>query len=454
MANNPSNAAGEGAPQRPGRTVDPVLSSGSMGNGEREGLGFPLWLATACIFFSAGVGTGGWVASIPRICRDFALSTAALGTGLPAIAGGSLIATVFVPLVVKRIGAARASIFCAILFMFSVVGPTLSGGFPILILPFLALGITCGATEICMNAYASAAEQTRGRPVMSSFHASQTVGMLVGVGLGGAIAGLGGSTTSGAIGAAALMGMSLIIATIIMWQRNQFRQVPEAPAAAKVARDASLAPAVSAASSSPPTAVIARMRSFMTLPKIPAAVLVLGITLGIASLMQNGVADWGGVYCVRVLQLSDALAGSGFSCLLVAIVFSRLVGDSLVARLGPIVIIQCGAVLVAVGYVTVWLAPSVLVACLGFIVVGLGLGNLNPVIFGLLGRASSHPAKAISMGMAINYLCAMAGPVLIGFLAECYGLRQAFLGLVVAAMLVATVLATLIKRTGVARSGP
>jgi dipeptide/tripeptide permease len=117
-------------------------------------------------------------------------------------------------------------------------------------------------------------------------------------------------------------------------------------------------------------------------------------------------------------------------------------------------IVRCGASLVAIGYLTVMLAPSIFVASLGFIIVGLGLGNLNPVIFGLLGRTSSHPARAISMAMAINYVCAMAGPVLIGLLAQSYGLRQAFLSLAVAALLVATVLTTLIKRTGVARSGP
>jgi MFS family permease len=450
-----SSSSSSSVPQRSGTVDDAISSSDPVVAGSMK-VGFPLWFATACIFFSAGVATGGWVASIPRLCRDLALSTAALGSGLPAIAGGSLIATIFASVAVKRLGAARASIICAALFMFSVIGPTLVCGFPILILPFLALGMTSGATDICMNAYASQVERGGQRPLMSSFHASQTLGMLVGVGVGGATAGLGGTTTMGSIWVACLMGTTLTVAGLIMWRRNQFRDAPGFPPVAQSNGDKVLSAESAAPCSRLRRPLLAAIRTMGTLrlSVIPTAVLVLGIALGMASLMQNGVADWGGVYCVTELGMSDALSGSGFSCLLIAIAFSRLLGDGLVMKFGPIMIVRCGALLVAIGYLTVMLAPSIFVASLGFIIVGLGLGNLNPVIFGLLGRTSSHPARAISMAMAINYVCAMAGPVLIGLLAQSYGLRQAFLSLAVAALLVATVLTTLIKRTEVARSGP
>lgn len=456
MASESNSASGGfgdrgGGPTGPG-VVNDGISPSEPAVVKSVNVGFPLWFATACIFFSSGVAIGGWVASIPRICRDLALSTAALGTGLPAIAGGSLIATIFASAAVKRMGAARASVASAVLFMFCVIGPTLAVGFPVLILPFLALGMASGATDICMNAYASQVEQKGQRPLMSSFHAAQTLGMLVGVGVGGAIAGLGGTTTMGSIGVACLMGTTLTVASAIMWGRNQFRADPCLPT--KAERPSS-PPAATAVGASPRTSkrLLSALRT-LHLPTLSTAILVLGIALGTASLMQNGVADWGGVYCVTELGMSDALSGSGFSCLLVAIALSRLLGDALVVRFGPTTIIRGGALLVCGGYFTVMLAPSMFVASLGFIIVGLGLGNLNPVIFGLLGRTASHPARAISMAMAINYVCAMAGPVLIGLLAQSYGLRQAFLSLAVAALLVATVLTPLIKRTAVARSGP
>ena len=448
MANNSSNKADPGTP------IGVTSAAGELPQTFRAGeVGFFLWLATALLFFSAGTGLGGWVSTLPRLCRALPLSSAMLGVALPAIAVGSLFATVLTSRLVKRWGAARACIGIALFYMASILGPTLAGGFPILMLPLLAMGFGCGALDICLNTYASGLEQRAGRPLMSSFHAAQALGALAGLSLGGLIAGFGGSPQVGTLGPVTMMFVSLSVATGMLRYGGQFVPPAHTPETPSSVSDDAPAEALRASQmpQTPQTQPISTSRHWLALS--PTAML-FGIALGLAAILQNGVADWSGVYCITVLHTTDAIAGSGFACLLAAMALSRLVGDWLVVKLGPMVVLRGSAVLVAVGYIVALEMPSLVGACLGFVIVGLGIGNLNPVIFGLLGRSDGHPAKAISVAMGIGYIWAMTGPLLIGFLAERYGLRLSFLSLAAIAMLFAIVIVWLIGRTGATRSRP
>jgi len=92
----------------------------------------------------------------------------------------------------------------------------------------------------------------------------------------------------------------------------------------------------------------------------------------------------------------------------------------------------------------VLLAPNVLVADVGMVMIGLGLSNIVPVAFSAAGRMQG--TLGIAMAGTTGYGGFMAGPPLIGATAEAVGLRLALLlvlgGLLVVAALAGAVAAT------------
>lgn len=129
------------------------------------------------------------------------------------------------------------------------------------------------------------------------------------------------------------------------------------------------------------------------------------------------VALWGaGRLCDRwssrrVVSVA-APASASYAVLTVAMTATRFFGDRLRSRFGPVWTIQRATATGTVGYVVVIAAPSVPAAGLavgyaGWLLVGLGLAMVVPLVF------------------AFGYVGMLAGPSVIGPLAEATSLRVA-----------------------------
>jgi MFS family permease len=105
----------------------------------------------------------------------------------------------------------------------------------------------------------------------------------------------------------------------------------------------------------------------------------------------------------------------------------RLGGDPVVARFGPVRTVRAGCLLAAAGLVACVGAPAPTVAVIGFGLVGVGVANVVPTLFGAAGRLPGLPAgMALSAVAMPGYAGFLAGPPLLGFVAEVSGLRWAF----------------------------
>jgi len=119
-------------------------------------------------------------------------------------------------------------------------------------------------------------------------------------------------------------------------------------------------------------------------------------------------------------------------------------GDYSIGDLGSIFVMQGFAglilfsvyVLMALGLAAALVIPSAVIAIIALALAGIGIGNAAPILFAGGGRLEPDaPGRGIAAVTTLGYAGFLAGPPLIGFVAELTGLTAA-LGLVVLASLV------------------
>jgi hypothetical protein len=162
--------------------------------------------------------------------------------------------------------------------------------------------------------------------------------------------------------------------------------------------------------------------------------------LAFLALFSEGVLlDWSAVYARNVARVSVAMAPLAFASFALCMAAGRFLGDLLIARLGPIEVLRSGAILIALGVgipVVIPLWPAVLI---GFAIVGFGIANLVPILFGVAGRAhKSGAGPGLATVTTLGWLGFLSGPPVIGFLPAFAGLPSAFIIVVIFATIIAT----------------
>ena len=121
-------------------------------------------------------------------------------------------------------------------------------------------------------------------------------------------------------------------------------------------------------------------------------------------------------------------AGVGYTLFVIAMAIARLMGDRMVERFGRARVLVTGMLLNIGTLVAMVLTDSPVVLFASLFVMGLGIANIAPV---LISAASSvkgcDPTAAITTVTTIGYGGLMAGPALLGFIAQHKSLETAFL---------------------------
>jgi Na+/melibiose symporter-like transporter len=145
------------------------------------------------------------------------------------------------------------------------------------------------------------------------------------------------------------------------------------------------------------------------------------------NLTEGAMADWAAVYFREVLHAAPWLTGYGFAAYAFWMAAGRFAGDALLMRYNNRKILHIGGVLVAVGLLLSVILPYTPIVLLGFALVGAGVSLGAPILYGSSARA---PGMAPGAGLAVLNTFAMAGflagPTLIGFIANHLGLPIAF----------------------------
>ena len=362
-----------------------LLSSSAKINASR--------LAVLAAFFVNGALIATWVSRIPAIQEKLDLSEGMLGLVLLGMGVGVLTAL---------------SIAGGLIARFSSKKVTISAGFAMCImLPFLPLmpsppalwialflfGAATSTMDVAMNDQAVLVEQRAGRPLMSSFHASFSIGALVGALMGAAVAWLTLGPFLHFILAAVLFAFVILIFS------RALLQVEAKPT---------------------------KGESLFRLP--PKVIWPLGAIAFCAAIGEGAMADWSAVFLNQSLKSTAAFAALGFAAFSLTMTIGRLLGDRLAAKFGSVSIVRLGGLLSALGLLTAILTPQPFVVLIGFAAVGAGLANVIPLTFSAAGKLTQLPTGVGIAGVAaIGYAGFLAGPPMIGLVAEATSLRIALL---------------------------
>ena len=106
---------------------------------------------------------------------------------------------------------------------------------------------------------------------------------------------------------------------------------------------------------------------------------------------------------------------------------SRFLGDSILARLGNRTVLTASGFIALSGLCILLLAPAAWIALVGFVFVGLGAGNIVPILFRLAGAQNTMPKSlAVAALTTAGYAGMLVGPAAVGFLSNGMGLHNAF----------------------------
>ncbi|MEU8489259.1 MFS transporter [Streptomyces sp. NPDC048641] len=359
-------------------------------------------VATFVYFVLCGTLMGTWVVHIPAIEDRVGISHATLGGLLVLLGLGAFIGMQVAGRLTDRLGARVVVPAGGVLCGAALVLPGLARDPWTLAGALLVFGFCNGCLDVSMNAHAVHVEKSYGRPVMSGFHATFSVGGVLAalVGAGAASAGL-----SPAAGMAAMGVIGIVIALV-----SARALLPAAPTAAgtDVIEEGESAPTAKGRS--------ARGRIWLL------AALALMIML-----CEGAANDWSALHLKDVLGAPASVAAFAYGTFAATMTIGRLLADRLVARFGPMAILRYGAATAAVGITVVAFSPWMWAAFLGWALFGLGLSGCVPQLFSAAGHADPAAAGAnVSRVAGLGYVGMLAGPAVIGWLTHLVALNHAF----------------------------
>lgn len=348
--------------------------------------------AVALVFLVHGAVTGSFATRIPWIQEHTGLAPGRLGLALAFPAIGAALAMPLAGRISHRFGARTALRGLLALWTLSLVLPALSPGLYALCPALLVYGAASGMADVAMNALGVETEDRLGRPIMSGLHGMWSVGALLGSAAGTVAAHAGWDARLHLAGAALVL------------------TVPGALACRGVLDLRS-----SPGEHPPPR---------FALP--PRSALVIG-AMGFCAVFAEGAGlDWSAVYLRDRLGTDAGLAAASTTAFACTMAAARLVGDKVVARVGPVRTVRAGGVLAAAGGLLIVAARHPAVALGGFGLLGLGIAVVVPLAFAAAGRSGPAPSQAIAGVATLTYTSGLIAPSAIGGIAQATSLTVSF----------------------------
>jgi MFS family permease len=137
--------------------------------------------------------------------------------------------------------------------------------------------------------------------------------------------------------------------------------------------------------------------------------------------------DWSGIYFKDIVKAPGPWVILGYISFMIMMASGRFLGDGLIERFGRKKVIQTSGLLISTGLFTAVFFPYLIIATIGFMLVGLGVSTIVPTLYSLAGKNTSvPPGEALTTVSSVSFLGFLMGPPAIGYIAELFGLRFSF----------------------------
>jgi MFS family permease len=375
----------------------------------------------AGLFAGLGTQVGAWSVLVPELVSTRDLTTAELGGALALMAATSIGALAAAGPLADRVGrrplaVAGAGGFAVAFVLLAAVEA------PAALWPTLALyGIASGFLDLAANAVGSDYERAHGVRAMIRLHA--------GFSAAAATAALGAAALAAATSAPAAFGTvaalyALLTAAVTLAPLPPHEPATTAPLAAP--HESSVA-GRGEASAAAPAGVSASRWGLLRTPAIAVAVALCTLCF----FGDGAIEGYAALFLRDVLASGLLVTGVAIAAFHAASLAGRLVWARVVDASGERFVLTLAGLLASAGMALTVAAQAPAVAAAGLLVVGFALAPIVPTALSLAGRsAPGRSATAVSLVTTVGYGAFVAGPPLVGVLAQATSLRVALIPVV------------------------
>ena len=349
-------------------------------------------VAVSIFFFISGFNFAAWAARIPALQRQLKLSDAQLGTVLAALPTGLMITMPLAGFVLNKFSSRHVMLVSSIVYtcLLCLLGVATNVTEAVIIL-FL-FGASRNFFNISVNTQSIGVQALYSKSIVTTFHGIWSLAALTGAALSFLFTRLSVTIVNHFL----IVAISSIVLIIIVFRFTLKTDKRS----------------------------ITKTKGFV-MPDRP--LIKLGM-IGFASMVCEGtMSDWSGIYLSKVVGVHDNLITIGYIAYLSAMVSGRFAGDFLVNMVGVKKLLQMSGASIGIGFLLAISFPTLISATFGFAMIGFGVSCIMPLVFSITPKISSlGTGSAIAAISTVSYLGFLAGPPIVGYIAQAANLKWAF----------------------------
>jgi MFS family permease len=360
------------------------------------------WTITAA-FGLGGITVSAWGPRLPAIKASLGIGTATIGLLLAGVTVGAILGLLASTSVLHWLGS-RRSVTVALLLTaaaMTVMGLALIlRSVPLVAAAFVIIGMGIGALDVLINVEGAAVERAAGRTLMPMMHAAWSIGAAVGSGIGAACAALGVTPP------AQLIAEAVIIATVALGTAAGIPHGRRAPAGQQ------------------PQDRGAKLRQWLH-GWLDWRLLLIGVVMLGVELGEGSANNWLTLAVRNDHGQTATVAAMFFTAFAAGEAFARIFGAPIVDRLGRVRTIRVTTTLGIIGMVLFIQAGNRWIVLVGVLLWAVGVSMGFPLGMSAAAESGPDPAARVSVVASIGYFANLAGPPVIGVLAQSAGLLNA-----------------------------
>ena len=347
------------------------------------------------VFVLQALGMGAIQTRIPDVQLALGLNDAQLGLALMGLPAGALSVFLFSSGIIERFGPRRTVLTFLPIQTIAAAAIAVAPDFWSMTALFFVMGVGSAVTNIAMNVEADRIEAASSRRVMNTCHGAWSVGFLAVALLGSPIRGLGiSSALHMAIAAPLVLGAMLLVVL-------PMRDAPERAHSGSAGR---------------------RRLAWPTLMTLALVAFGLG-----GELLEGAARSWSIIFLRDSFAVPAWVESLALPALLATMAIGRLLADRQIDRHGPVLVARVMAAIAFAGLCAVVFSANAAMALAGFGLVGLGICVLYPLMLsGAAGIGDRPAAENVAAMTLVVQIISLGAPLLIGAVAEGFGIRFAF----------------------------
>ena len=365
-----------------------------------------LRIAVGVLFFMAGLCFSSWASRIATVQQNLGLTDAALGAVLFSLPVGLMLSLPFSGWAITKVGSKKVLLGAILVYGICLITLGLAHTTLQLIICLVCFGFSSNAVNISVNTQAVVAERMYERPIMASFHGLWSLAGFAGAGIGTVMIANHIDPFHHFVIVLAILAIGVALASRYLYDDVG---LPKTDSVIKIK-------------------LLERLRLMLPL-------LTLGSIAFCSMICEGAMFDWSVIYFKKVVAAPIALQGAGFTAFMLTMAGGRFVADLFAGRFGLKCTLQVSGSLTVTGLLTAVIFPHLYTAMAGFMLVGVGVSSVVPMVYSAAGKSKTMSAGvALAAVSTIGFIGFLIGPPVIGFIAGLATLRASFVFIAIMGM--------------------